>query len=122
MAIFRLSAAAEADIVRILGYSQDQFGKLARLRYEALIVASLRDLAADPMRPASADRPELGFGVRSYHLRHSRERAWIDAARVRRPRHFLLYRFTRPDLVGIGRVLHEGMEIARHLPDGYGDE
>jgi toxin ParE1/3/4 len=29
---------------------------------------------------------------------------------------------TRPDLIGVGRVLHDGMEIERHLPSQYGDE
>jgi toxin ParE1/3/4 len=33
---------------------------------------------------------------------------------VRRPRHFLVYR-TEPKLVVIGRVLHDAMELARHL-------
>jgi toxin ParE1/3/4 len=36
---------------------------------------------------------------------------------VRRPRHFLIYRF-EPSLLVVGRVLHEAMELARHLdPD-----
>jgi len=34
-------------------------------------------------------------------------------------RHFLLYR-TRPDgRVEIGRVLHDSMDLERHLPDNY---
>jgi len=36
---------------------------------------------------------------------------------VRRPRRFLVYR-CEPTLVVIGRVLHDAMELARHLdPD-----
>ena len=33
---------------------------------------------------------------------------------VRRPRHFLIYRF-KPDLLVVGRLLHDAMELARHL-------
>ncbi|CAN7242777.1 hypothetical protein G6M16_004730 [Agrobacterium tumefaciens] len=40
---------------------------------------------------------------------------------VKYPRHLLLYRVLNPDLVGIGRILHDSMEIERHLPVDYGD-
>lgn len=33
---------------------------------------------------------------------------------VRRPRHFLVYRF-EPTLLVVGRVLHDAVELARHL-------
>jgi toxin ParE1/3/4 len=66
--------------------------------------------------------PELGPDVRSYHLRHSRDRARTEHGIVLRPRHFLLYRIARADLVGVGRVLHDAMEVERHLPKGFGDE
>jgi toxin ParE1/3/4 len=85
-------------------------------------VATLRDIAADPGCPGSLARPEFGANVRSYHLRHSRKRAHTPFGLVRQPRHLLLYRLQRPDLVGIGRVLHDTMEIERHLPNRYGDE
>jgi toxin ParE1/3/4 len=120
--IYRLSAAAEADIIDILAYTQERFGELARQRYETLLVAALRDIAADPQRLGSVARPELGLAVRSYHLSHSRGRARTPDGLVRRPRHLLLYRTVRPDMIGVGRVLYDGMEIERHLPRRYGDE
>jgi len=122
LAKVRLSATAEDDITRLLAYTEDQFGATARRRYEALLVTGLRDLSLDPLRPGSIARPELGHAVRSYHLRHSRDRARTPDGLVRRPRHLLLYRVTRPDLIGVGRVLHDRMEIEAHLPNRYGDE
>lgn len=122
MADFRLSASARTDIVEILEWTHTQFGELARLRYELLLVIALRELAAEPERTGSVARPELGANVRSYHLRHSRDRARHESGVVRRPRHLLLYRFARSDLIGVGRVLHDAMEIERHLPPEYGDE
>ena len=69
---YRLSDAAQADLIDILAWTQEQFGEAARLRYEHLIVAALRDVATQQDRPGSIERPELGAGVRSWHLRLSR--------------------------------------------------
>ncbi len=114
---YRLSDAAQADVIDILAWTHEQFGEAARLRYESLIVAALRDVATQPARPGSVARPELGAGVRSWHLRLSRDRVGTGAGVVRRPRHFLVYRF-EPALLVVGRVLHDAMEMARHLdPD-----
>ncbi len=113
---YRLSDAAQADIINILAWTQEQFGEAARLRYESLIVAALRDVATQPDRPGRIARPELGAGVRSWHLRLSRHRVGPVAEVVRRPRHFLLYRVELALFV-VGRVLHDAMELARHLDD-----
>lgn len=116
MATFRLAASAKADILAILAWTDDHFGDLARRRYEALLVAALRDIAADPQRPGTIARPELGPSVRSYHLRHSRRRANLLGSFVRKPRHLLLYRSESDGIVDIGRVLHDSMELERHMP------
>ena len=116
---YRLSLAAQADIYEILAWSHDRFGEGARIRYEALIVAALRDVADQPGRPGSIERPELGAGTRSWHLGLSRGRA-AALATVRHPRHFLIYR-VEPDAVAIGRVLHDAMELASHMdPAAFG--
>ena len=82
------------------------------------IVAALRDVASQPDRPGSIARPELGARVRSWHLLLSRSQVGPGVQRVRRPRHFIIYR-TEPDLVVVGRLLHDAMELARHMaPDG----
>jgi len=114
---YRLSEAAQGDVLSILAWTHEQFGEAARLRYESLIVAALRDVASQPDRPGSLARPELGAGVRSWHLRLSRHHAKPGVEVVRRPRHFLVYR-CEPALVVVGRVLHDAMELAQHLgPD-----
>ena len=114
---YRLSDSAQADVLDILAWTHEELGEAARLRYESLIVAALRDVATQPDRPGSIARPELGAGVRSWHLRLSRNHVAAGAEPVRRPRHFLLYRI-EPALVVVGRVLHDAMELARHLdPD-----
>jgi len=113
--VYRLSATAAQDIIQLLAHTQDRFGETARLRYEVLLVAALRDVAADPECHGSVARPEFGGGVRSYHLRHSGRPARTPDGLVRQSRHVLLYRFSKPDLIGIGRVLYDGRDVERHL-------
>ena len=113
---YRLSQAAQDDIFDILVWTHAQFGEAARQRYESLIVAALRDIATEPERPGSLLRPELGVTVRSWHLRLSRSRIESAPGLVRRPRHFLVYRFESGRIV-VARVLHDAMELSRHLAD-----
>jgi toxin ParE1/3/4 len=122
MALFRLSIDAEDDIISMLAWTESHFGDIARRRYERLLAVALRDIGANPELVGSVPRPELGPALRSYHLFHSRERARTDDGIVRRPRHFFLYRAMNPDMVVIGRVLHDAMDIERNLPFDYGDE
>ena len=121
MAVYRLARSAREDIVNLLAYTKEDFGEAARLRYEKLLITALHDIASDPERSGSIARPELGENIRSYHLRHSRQRAKTEQGMVMRPRHLLLYRVAVRNLIGIGRVLHEAMEVERHLPSDYGD-
>lgn len=121
MALVRLSSLTQDDIVTILARTEETFGEAARLRYEALLAACLRTIAIDPKCSGSSARPEIGEGIRTYHLRHGRNRV-LPGARVRKPRHFLLYRALKPELVGVGRVLHDAMDLPQHIPEAFGDE
>lgn len=111
---YRLSEAAQGDVLGILAWTHEQLGEAARRRYESLVVAALRDVASQPDSPGSVARPELGAGVRSWHLRLNRSHVRPGVEVVRKPRHFLVYR-TEAALVVVGRVLHDAMELARHL-------
>jgi toxin ParE1/3/4 len=112
MAGYRLTHAAQADIVAILAWSDEQFGEEARKRYEELIATAIRDAASRIDDPGHMPRPELGDGVFSWHLAQSRTRARRKT--VRRPRHFLICR-REGDVLVIGRVLHDAMELRRYV-------
>lgn len=112
MARYRLTHAAQADIVSILTWSHQQFGEEARKRYESLIATAIRDAAARSGDGGLVFRPELGDGVCSWHLARSRLRA--PGGKVRRPRHFLICRRDGDTLV-IGRVLHDAMDLQQHV-------
>jgi toxin ParE1/3/4 len=119
MARCAISAAAERDIHSILAWTHEHFGPQGRLRYEALLIRAILDVADDPQRAGSQIRPEIHPAARTYHLRHSRDRVEPAGDRVRRPRHFLLYRVGDGGRVEVGRVLHERMDLPQHLPEEY---
>lgn len=110
----RFAAEAEKDIIEILARSAEAFGAAARQRYERLLATALQDITEAPERPGSAARPELGHDIRSWHLRHSRERARRTGGNVHRPRHLILYIVIDEATVGVLRVLHDAMELQRH--------
>ncbi len=113
MARYRLSLLAEADLAHILATSTREWGISGRRRYAAILAAAMRQVAADPEGPATRDRAELRPGIRSFHLRRTRDAG--AEGRVRRPVHVLYYRQVAPGLIEIVRVLHERMELSRHL-------
>jgi toxin ParE1/3/4 len=116
---FVLAPAAEKDIDSILLWTEERFGEQARLRYEALLVQAITDVAKCPDLPGSHHRSEIAAATRTYHLFYSRNQVALAVGRVKRPRHFLLYRTRSNGLVEIGRVLHDSVDLERHLPDEY---
>lgn len=116
---FRISRLAEEDIETILEWTHQHFGENARIRYESLIGQAVIDVADDQQRAGSLERPEIAAGALTYHLRNSRDRVKRASGRVHRPRHYLLYRTSSNGVVEISRVLHDGMDLKRHLPDEY---
>lgn len=113
MARYWLSEPAKADVAEILTRSEELHGKGARTRYRACLTAAMRRAATDPDGRSTVDRSELLSGIRSFHIRHSRDES--REAPVANPVHVLFYRVTSPGLVEIVRVLHERMEARRHI-------
>jgi toxin ParE1/3/4 len=116
---FVLSPSALRDIEDILSHTFEVHGDAAVLRYEALLVRAIADVAAAPDRAGVHARKEIAAAARTYHLANSRQNVDREIGRVRRPRHFILFRLRDDGAIEIGRVLHESMDLARHLPDAY---
>ena len=115
---FHVTGPARRDIAAILKRSLQEFGIDASLRYRALIRQALLDIEADHERPGSKERSEIMVeGARTYHISLSRNR--VSGARVKEPRHFLLYRRREDGVVEVARILHDGRDLDRHLPEGY---
>jgi toxin ParE1/3/4 len=118
MARYRLSEPAGADVAATLRNSEERHGKQARIRYRACLTAAMRRIAADPNGRSTVDRSELRPGMRSFHIRHSRNES--REAPVANPVHVIFYRVIEAGIVEIVRVLHERMEPERHV--GSADE
>ena len=118
MRTLRVTVAAAADIVDVLDQSRQHFGASTRSRYARLIARALDQLrGGDPA--GSLARPELGPEVRTFHLRLCRESGGAD--RVRNPRHLIAYTADAGQVV-ILRLLHERMDVPRHVPPERGEE
>jgi toxin ParE1/3/4 len=115
VARFRLAGPARIDLAHILATCAGRWGTEDVQKYAAILAAAMRHVAAEPAGPLSRKRPDLRFGVRSFHIRHARSSA--DPAQVRRPVHVLYYRVAADGVIEIVRVLHEKMDPARHLEE-----
>jgi toxin ParE1/3/4 len=65
---FRLTEAADADIERILRDTFQLFGPRQLQAYAALIELALERVGTDPTGLGTAERDEIGPGVRSLHI------------------------------------------------------
>ena len=113
MARYRLAAPAKAHIQSILRTSGTRHGADAPVRYRGLRAAAMRRVARDPFGASTLDRSDLAPRLRSFHVRHGRNES--REAPVAAPMHIVFYRLAGPDLIEVIRVLHERMDLGRHV-------
>lgn len=101
-----LAAAAQTDLDTIAAWTTANFGASQAESYIEGILDTIDELTAPTSPSRSIDREEIAKGFRTLHMRK----------RGRRGRHFLLYSET-PHEVRIHRILHDSMELSRHLPE-----
>jgi toxin ParE1/3/4 len=75
-----------------------------------LLSRAIKEIGADPFRPGSNPENEISPGVRTYHIRLSRDRARSALGIVRNPRHVLVYRFYE-NTVELLRVVHDAQDL-----------
>ena len=102
----RLGDEAEADFARILHHTADTFGKRQARIYQTTLTKALAALHAGPDIQGSKARDEIQPGLRSLHI----------ARKGRRGRHFIMYRPVAGQVVEVVRILHDAMDLARHIP------
>jgi len=114
-----IAPKARGDIASILAWTGENFGPQTLKRYAKLIATAIEQIAENPDRTGSSRRPEIAEHCRTYHLYFSRKSTGRAGDRLRQPRHFLLYRVTESNIVEIGRVLHDSMDLQANLPEEY---
>ncbi len=105
----RLTAAAEADFEEILRWTVEQFGEAQARIYAETISAALNDLAAGPTVVGARKRDQILKGLFTLHV----------ARNGRNGGHFVMFRVGRaPDreVIEVLRLLHDAMDLQRHLP------
>jgi toxin ParE1/3/4 len=102
----RLGVAAEVDFANILKWTTENFGARQSRIYRDTLVQAIGELADGPNVAGSKARDEIMAGLRTLHV----------ARRGRRGSHFLMYRAAPKSTIEIVRILHDRMELWRHVP------
>ncbi len=101
----RLGAAAELDFANILKWTTENFGARQSRVYRDTLVQAIGELAGGPNVAGSRARDEIVAGLRTLH----------GARRGRGGSHFLMYRAAPNSTIEIVRILHDRMDLRRHI-------
>jgi toxin ParE1/3/4 len=102
----RFSAAAELDFANIIKWTAENFGVRQSRVYRDTLVLAIAELADGPDVVGSKARDEIMPGLRTLYV----------ARRGRRGSHFLMYRAAPKSTIEIVRILHNRMDLERHIP------
>ena len=102
----RLGAAAELDFANILKWTTENFGARQSRVYRDTLVQAIGELTDGPGVAGSRARDEIMPGLRTLHV----------ARHGRRGNHFLMYRAAPERTIEIVRILHDRMDLQRHVP------
>ena len=106
----RLAGAAEADFEAILLWTLEQFGNAQARVCADILSAAVQALIAGPEQPGIKARPEIGRDLFTLHV----------ARYGPRGRHFVLFRADAGSAkrqIEVLRILHDSMDLARHVPE-----
>ena len=84
----------------------EAYGSLEARVYQEVLIDALVELAGGPDVTGSIAREDIRPGLRSLHVMRGR----------RRGRHFIVYRVAQPNVIEVLRILHDAMDLARHVP------
>lgn len=102
----RLSPSAQRDLAGIVDYTVEQFGARQARTYRTTLTSAIAALRAGPRLRASVSREMIAPGLRSLHV----------ARKGRRGRHLILYREGPARTIEVVRILHDAMDLGRHIP------
>lgn len=103
-----LTAAAAADFQDIVRWTAEQFGESQARAYSKTLSAAIEALADGPTIIGAKPRDDIAKAVHALHV----------APNAHRGRHFVMFRVAgdqdRP-LIEVLRLLHDAMDLPRHL-------
>lgn len=104
----RVTAAAEADFSEILAWATEHFGSAQARIYAAILISAMNALAKGPKATGVRARDEIAAGLFTLHV----------AREGRKGRHFVMFRARNDQdqhVIEILRLLHDAMDLSRHL-------
>ena len=96
---FHLTQAAKTDLKDIGRYTQNKWGRAQRDKYLAMLDGCFQDLADEPLK--GRDCSDIRDGYRKYSA----------------GRHVIYYHPIPINTLLIARILHDRMDVERHLSD-----
>lgn len=84
----------------------ENFGQRQSRAYRDVLIHAIGDLGDGPDIAGSKARDEIMSGLRTLHA----------ARQGQRGSHFLIYRVMPEMTIEIARILHDRMDLPRHLP------
>lgn len=106
----RLTQTAEADFQHIIRWTVTHFGRRQGKTYAKTLTLAISDLFNGPDILGVRQREDVGSGIFTLHV----------ARKGRRGRHFLVFRVghsVSAPTIDVLRILHEAMDLERHLPE-----
>jgi toxin ParE1/3/4 len=102
-----MTAAADDDFHRILGWTAERYGGKQAQTYRQTIIAAAEVLRGGPGIRGVKRRDDLREGVMTLHIARNR----------RKGRHLLAFRLGKTTrTIEVLRILHDAMDLTRHLP------
>jgi len=102
----RLGRQAERDYADIVQWTANTFGAGQAETYAQTIAIAIQALMEGPDIPGSRLRDEIEPGIRTLHV----------ARQGHRGRHFVVFRIAGDQRIDVLRLLHDSMDLARHVP------
>ncbi len=105
----RLATAAEIDFQNVLGWTVERFGEAQARVYAKTLSTALEALVAGPSVSGAKARDDIARGVFTLHV----------ARHGRKGRHFVVFRIGRDEageIIDVLRLLHDSMDLPRHVP------
>lgn len=101
----RLTRQAESDFLDISKWTTETFGPRQSALYVETLTLAIEALHAGPGILGAKTRDEIAPGVRTLHV----------ARQGRKGRHFVVFRATEGQTIDVLRLLHDSMDLARHV-------
>ena len=107
-----LADQAELDLLDITIWTVETFGGRQADEYAETITLAIEALHDGPEILGVIERNDIGSGICTLHV----------ARLGRKGRHFVMFKSSAQHKIEVLRLLHDSMDLTRHLPSGDGGQ